>query len=658
MPNSHHNMKNNLKISLLGSIIFFLISLFTLKDYNPSWDEAVHFSRGQAYLNFFLTGKKDYSNITGRRSFYQFDYHTGKYWFSQNPGHPPVSDILAAVSNKIFYQKLGIVGDINSYHLFNILVSSFLVFVVVDFALITIGPFAALISFSVLATYPLFFAESHFNIKDPAETAFFAATIWAFYKWVSEKKNSWFLMTFLFFALAIGTKFNILFLPFIVVPYLILRGYSDLKISRKTLVCGSLGILIVLAIFVVSWPYLWSDWPKSLINVFSYYKQIGIGTRYQPESFYVLGFNTFPLLWIFFTTPPISLALFLIGTLAIFGDRDKAKLFGLLWLLWFLVPILRVSIPNTSIYGGVRQIMEFLPAFALIAGLGGSYLFSFVQRSWIKLCLTFLIFAFLLYPILKYHPNENVYFNFLIGGLKGAQMRNFPSWGNSFGNAYLQGIKWLNENAEPDSKITLIQGVSVNTPQILYRPDLSVANSYFSGIERGGEYIIELTFNDTGRSFYYGWEYVEKFLEPVYQIKVDDVSILKIWKNDLRHTKSSYRLDEEPLEGLVKISTEKNILTADLEKDLVISRIFLKFQSERNCSPIGTSFVETSLDNITWNKEKDWIPFPQVGSQSNLKRDSIEFFFAARKAKYIRLILDNENSCALDSPKAKVLIFK
>jgi len=56
-------------------------------------------------------------------------------------------------------------------------------------------------------------------------------------------------------------------------------------------------------------------------------------------------------------------------------------------------------------------------------------------------------------------------------------------------------------------------------------------------MQESGEYIVELTFNDTARAYDDKWNYVNKFLNPVYEVKVDGVPILKIWKNDFQHTK-------------------------------------------------------------------------------------------------------------------------
>ena len=49
---------------------------------------------------------------------------------------------------------------------------------------------------------------------------------------------------------------------------------------------------------------------------------------------------------------------------------------------------------------------------------------------------------------------------------------------------------------------------------------------------------MELTFNDTARAAENKWDYVNNFLKPVYQVEVDNVALLKIWKNDAAHLKN------------------------------------------------------------------------------------------------------------------------
>src|SRR5204863_172396 len=66
-----------------------------------------------------------------------------------------------------------------------------------------------------------------------------------------------------------------------------------------------------------------------------------------------------------------------------------------------------------------------------------------------------LSFGFTIWEVARLYPNENVYFNQIIGGLSGAKEKNIPYWGYNYGNVYFQGVEWLNNNAISNAKLTL-----------------------------------------------------------------------------------------------------------------------------------------------------------------------------------------------------------
>lgn len=666
--------------SLFVALIFFVICFITIRDYGVSWDEAIHFRRGQAYLHYYLTGRSDYSslpsyNLQGtngdpekqpypKRSFYQNDYHNGEFFFKDDAGHPPLGDILAATLNYVFFQKLGLLSDIDSFHLFNILTSSLLVFCVAYFAATTFGIFVGLIAILSLISYPLFFAESHFNIKDPAQAAFFSLTILCIYKFLELKKYIFMLGAFLGLTFSLGIKFNIIFLPFIVIPFAYLnfkRLKTELR-KKKFYTYLTVGVVMSLIIFIAFWPYLWANPISNLYSVLKYYKEIGSGFNYQPSNFYILGFNFFPPLWILYTTPPVVLLLMFIGVISAYINRNKYHYVTILWLLWFFIPVVRASLPGFSIYGGIRQIMEFLPAMSLLVGLGAFQLIKITEKNipkykGIVLIALILIFFYPIFVIIKMHPYQNIYFNQLIGGLSGAKQVNFPSWGNSLGSPYLQGIEWLNKNVERKAKVALIQGTPANAPLIFFREDINFDNSNWSGINKDGEYLMDLIFNDTGKSFHYAWEYVDKFLVPVYEVKVDNVAILKIWKNDSLHTGKQYLLKEEDLTEKLEKEVLGKAVIINLKKTYLLSRLKMSFPLN-NCEQIKNSYIETSIDNNNWVREKDEIPFRQVGYEFNLKDNNLTYFFPGTRAQYIRFVVDSESSCGLNSLKDTVTILK
>ena len=121
-------MKRKFKSRLIGAFIallFFVIGTLTLPDYNINWDSINHLLRGQAYLHYFLTGKKTFDDLpkftkyyqkdntllfvpntdnVSRRSCYQIAGYDFQRYSQQGFGHPPLSDILSSFSNHLFFR--------------------------------------------------------------------------------------------------------------------------------------------------------------------------------------------------------------------------------------------------------------------------------------------------------------------------------------------------------------------------------------------------------------------------------------------------------------------------------------------------------------------------------------------------------------------------
>lgn len=639
---------------LIVPILFLFFGTATLSDYGINWDEPTHFNRGQGYLHYFFTGNREENlPITNRPTFFQNHAFAVKTLVTWDGGHPVTSDILAALSNFIFYQLLGVVGDVEGYHLYNVFAATLAVVIVALFAYKTYGLFTSIVSSIVIASYPLFFAEAHFNIKDPPQTAFFIGTIFAF--WLSLEKGSWkwLVVATLSAGLALGTKFNILFIPFIIVPYLIIRyftvwrnGIANIRkglrqIKKSYWITLILAPLIVFGVFFITWPFLWENPVKNLLHVAKYYKDIGTGFEYQPIEYRIFGFKLYPLFWIIVTTPPLVLFLSFFGIIYAFFKPDKKKA-SVLWLLLLIISVMRVSFPNTTIYGGSRQIMEFIPALALLAGLGASAIVAGLHSRLAKIVSVLIVVAFIPHFIVmvKLHPNQNVYFNSFIGGLSGAKARDIPSWGNSYGNAYWQAIKWLNKNAEQGAKFALVQGTGQNIAGLYTRPDIIFSNTAWSGVNRDGEYLVELTYENSVRAYPYVWEYIEAFLTPVYEVSVDGVAIAKVWKNDLAHTQIPMQR-REILVDAQKV-WDKNTVLIDAYSPKMLTRVVITPVESGACNKSGK--VKASLNSGSWGLEPELLGAEQVISKFNLN-NGVNFYFPARKAQFVRIDFDIQNHC-------------
>lgn len=545
-------------LAILFGLIFFIFGIKTLSDYGINWDETRRYYRGQDYVHFFLTGKKDYTDLkTNYKSIYQFPgSYTYLYFVQNNPiGHPPMSEILESLSNVIFFQNLHVLPDIESYHLFIVFAAAMTVSLVFYWTAENFGIFSGVIAYLSIFLYPLFLGESHFNFKDPVETFFFSFTLFTFFKGITKKSWKLLILSSTFAGFALSSKFNILFAVFIVIPWLFLLKWKDfrkfkwpfsLKISASLLFYP----IIAFSIFILSWPYLWQDTFKNFVNVVNYYKLYGYGVGFQPSNYLIFGgINTFASQWILYATPISVIVLSLFGIFYIMrnGFKDKNK-FSFLVLFWFLVPIVRVSLPKAGIIGGIREIMEFIPAMAIISGIGSYYIIQIFKRFNLNgrkqvFLQVFIILFFvpILLKIVSIHPNENVFYNSLIGGLKGGKEKNFQYWGNSFGNVYRQGANWLNTHAEKNAKVDLALNYEGSMPKIWLRPDINFSNQYRKNyLQKNGEYIVEITSDMPIWPPFCYWVYVRNFLEPVYEVKVEGVPILTIWKNDLQHTKKDF----------------------------------------------------------------------------------------------------------------------
>lgn len=695
-------------------LVFLVVSVATIKDYGINWDNPMHFMRGQAYFWYFLTGKKDFANLpafensecvsgnlglfstlfldklsgkgkckligTMKRSFYQYDYYNFEYFVQNDSGHPVVTDTLSALTNYLLYQKLGIFGDTASYNIFIIVVSFVLVLFVAFFVEREFGLVPAMVSSLVLASYPLFFSESHFNIKDPPEAAFFGLALIFFYWGVVKNKWKQIIVSAIFAGLALGTKLNVVFAPLVVIPWLAyyvtrklspnvsFNKFLDFLKSRKMIILSLfLYLPICFGLVYALWPFLWQDPIGNVPKILGYYSQIGIGTSPDMLAYIFKGWNLYPIVWILTTTTIPVLLLLLLGLLfSFFSKNSKKDIPCLFVVLWLIVPVLRTSWPKAVIYGGVRQIMEYVPALAILCGIGVYALIKFQKIYLRKRIFKIVLYSFVLislsfsvFEMVRIHPNENVYFNQLIGGLSSAKAKNIPSWGNTYGNVYLQGVKWINENAEKGAKIALPVAVMSNIPRTMLRSDLDYTKPHWSGLNRWGEYGIEMDY-DWWPKLWYSFQYYDVFLNPVYEVKVDGVPLLKIWKNDLAHTKPAFR--EENIYSPVSIKVENNLfnsqLKIDLGRDIFLTRLKV-VHSDSFCQEQVDGYVALSLDGKIWKREPEPITFPQgapgeSGELIGWNNQNFVYMFAGKKARYIVLNPQMENSCYLKDYSVEV----
>ncbi|MDP3941253.1 MAG: glycosyltransferase family 39 protein [bacterium] len=718
-------------LSFLLSVLFLLAGILTLSDYGINWDSPLHMLRGQAYREIFfhVATPSDKTNTlppnliypwtfasryyfasveqdvgerkkvglpqrplpqkdaVDRSSFYHHPVYSGEAFKKSDSGHMPLINIMSAMTSSFFWETLHWLGDIESYQLIYILISAVGVFVVTVFTFEITGSYmAAVVAGFALGLFPLFIGESHINAKDPEQAVFFTGAVWTFYQILKQGTRRWWVGFFLFLALALSVKWNIVFLPFIVIPWLFLiRKTEAFKAQfrvKRLAVIGGIGILGILLFLTAIWPYAWTHPIASFVGTFTYYMQIGIGTSLiQPSGFIFGGMNIYPFLLFLTQTPDVILLLLGIGIIGILRTKGGDLKVGYLLLFWFFIPIIRLSVPGTNTYGGLRQIMEILPAIAVLAGVGAWYLigvmlnlfqhlkqnkipkpsrFAFGEqvrddkffvtlRFVLNFTICTLLFALLVFPIIRLHPNENAYFNVFVGGLKGAKEKGLIDWTLTYGNIYKQAATWLNQHAEKNANIAHLDGSMFALSPLWLRSDISISPYHFSGFGQKGEYIVVL-YNPLDPPVF-AKRYPERFLRPIHTVDVDGVALLTIYKND---PKDAIRtLGEEkaltPLSIRPVSTPEFDYWEVDLGRDYLVTHIDVA-SSGTSCN--NTSSSERLQDEaILFTSAEDFLKPVDLrnaytfNEKEVIRQDIVRYFFAGDTAKLIRIFPQNNFSC-------------
>lgn len=699
------------KIGFVLAAAFFLVGIATSGDYGINWDSPEHWMRGNAILSLFLTGQKHFSrsssespilvkpgelisryNIaavetgdhvpalparplpraswanavasSGRFSFYQSKYFDAAHILADTvPGHFPLADILSAAGNRLLYVWLGWMGDIVSYQVFGLLVATLGVFIVTVFAgEITGSSLAAIVAGISLSLYPYFITHAHVNIKDPIVAVLYAGTLWSVWHWVRDARNRWGVAAAVFFALGLAVKWTIGFAaPTVILWLFAVRHTPEFRRwwrPRHFAIYGGYAAVAIVVFLVMVNPSLWADPIRRFTDIVKYYWSIGTGAiPLQPKSYMWLGFNSFPVLLVFTQTPEILLALLTASVVALVRTHDRwAK--ASLWLIfiWFVIPVLRLTVPGFQFYGGLNQFMEVVPAIAVLAGIGAFSLYSIRRGIVQKIVLLILIIPFilLLIVLIHIHPLESVYFNTLTGGVAAADDRLLLNRFNSYGSAYKLAADWINANAPQNANVAFLDGSMMGLSPMFLRDDISISPGYFSGFDGKGEYIVQILYRRG--TFNFAYRYALNFLRPVHTISVYGVPILTIYKNDAAHRIVDLSREQTLTapSGYPGTSVNGKYWDVFLNKFVRVTRIIVA-DVPKGCQETNTRFVD---DAITFFTSYDERLMPEkvytLQERRLLANGDVEYDFAAEPARKIRIYIASGYSCFIGARVASV----
>jgi len=503
---------------LLAGVVFVAyvsVSVATLHRYGITQDEPEHWDIGNRYLQFYLTFNSkllDFSSI-GREP--------AETW--------PVGPTLAAVSAKLFSEHLRLLDRHEGHHLASLLLVGLLLSSVFLFLAIHVGPTTALLSILALVFQPRIWGDAHNNSRDIPHLVFYALTILSFLHGMLIRRAAWLLVSAVLWGLALGSKINAVSVPIVIAPMVIswLRAQARRPASIKWSLLAY--PFLALGILFLAWPYFWQN-PLDRLSDF--------------RSFLVQWGYAGPMVWqvspardVLVTTPVLTLIFALAGLVtSVWRGHPFGRPAILTLLLWLLVPIVRSSLPGVLNYDVIRRFMEYAPALAIFAGIGGAALIEWMSRtrwlsrhrfSWAIRTAVAVGFLSPLVAIWRYFPYEGTYYNILVGGLGGAQrlkLEESTDWGLS---GYQEGIDWINRYAEPNSY--LIVHLPHTVPHYPLRRDIVWTRPvWMDELPPRGQTVYLMYV--TREPYDYNICLAEAFLHPEFEIRRDGGALLRIYK--------------------------------------------------------------------------------------------------------------------------------
>ena len=551
------NTRCTKELGLLVLLLATYLAVFiaTISDYGITWDSALgELYLGDKYLHFFQTLDPagldfDVDDVPVHRRADHPDFFATAGFARKNPEHVwGLGPTLSALTKYVFYTRLALLDPVDAHHLAGGLQMTVLLAVIAVFARRHFGFWPAVIAGSSLALHPRLWAHAHNNPKDVPLVVLFSLAAITLYSGVARRRPRRIVAAAILWGAALAAKASALVVPLLAAPAVLgaLRGRPATEPppeshgSRWSVAAALAAMpLIAFATALALWPYLATDFPRHLMQHVQW-----LLTRSTGGS---PNWTTDAVGNLLITTPIPILAMAAVGFVALAGRwrrRPDERGLHLMILAWLALPILRVSVPHSRDYDGIRHWMEVLPALAVLAGLGGGLLIDCNRwagrwRGGVAVVLLLGAFGPILAWNVLHHPDQLLYFNAVTGGLAGARERGNPDANDYWGSSYRRGLAWINENAGPDS--LLIVGVGEHivaaVAEIRLREDVQLlpvreaverlASRTPIGRPDQAVYLMYITrpafYTDLARL-------AEEGLQPIHEITADGVPILKIFR--------------------------------------------------------------------------------------------------------------------------------
>ena len=464
-------------------IIFYVFAMLMLaamvlvsRDAGISGDEEVHYKHSEMVYDYFSTWGKDQSSLDTPKT--HLKYYGQSF------------DNLVT----FLIHWFGI-EDIYSFRHLMCSIAGWLTLVVTAlFAAYFSGYGAAILVLVLFAVSPNFLGHTQNNLKDiPFALAYIASVYYSLKLVFSETKLT--RKTIILLILSIGFSIGIRAGGILVVFYLgffmflktvldwVAHKKPDYSLLKKHLILF-FGISIAgYVLGLVTWPYALQN---PLLNVWKSYqvmthfpttvRQIFDGqfdwSDFHPW-YYLPKYMTITIPLVIFA----GLIAFFLNTRKNFTPNQQFQLALLGFTILF--PVVFVIVKQSNLYGSWRHFLFIYPGIILLSALGIHAVFKRFRQKFVQVGVVALLLVLSFHPV-KFmadnHPYYYLYYNPLVGGLKGAY-GNYET--DYYYHTMREGAEWLQHyrKNKPDTSRVIVGG---NFPiQWYFRNDKTVQFVYF-----------------------------------------------------------------------------------------------------------------------------------------------------------------------------------
>lgn len=437
-------------ISPLFFVAYLAIGLSIVSDYGISWDEPLQRRHGQLSVDhiidrFGLEWKKSNDIIALRSA----------------PGRQYA--VLFSATCDLLDRALGITKEFRKSYLLRHTLN-FLIFWLssIFFYKILVKRFEhkgfALLGTLFLILSPRIFAHSFYNPKDLILLAFYIISSYTMIRYLETRGIKQAFAHALATALVINAR-----MPGVIIPALsLLFVFLDLLQHRfgKDVYMAyvkSMPVYLVLAalLTILFFPYLWLKPVANSVESFQLMAHFPFGSDILYQGEFIKSWDRpwhYIPVWMGITIPPLYLLFFVGGFFLVvkqlwpqlrqlrFWNSANSRC-DLFFLGLFAGPITIVYLLDSNLYDGWRQLFFVYPAFLYLGMIALKRILASSSKylqygTW--LCVVLSLSTTLIFMI-KNHPHQQVYFNFLAG--KNIHERfEMDYWGVSYKQAFEQLI--------------------------------------------------------------------------------------------------------------------------------------------------------------------------------------------------------------------------